>query len=922
MFLRLLSPLVFTLTLVLPFEGAAQDLVGFDSSSFGKIVLSKNQVAAGAQFEAAVGQYNNEFIETYSVNSIFRSFGRSVGRLDVLTDKGTFPCTAFIVSERHILTNHHCVPGILNAEDIGAEQIRAVGFVAGYVRPGVEEGAEFFQVIPIPVETSEELDYTVLEVIGNPSAKFGMLELSASEPSAGDPYWIIGHPLGEAQRISREKCRANSPALSGGSLLHTCDTLPGNSGSPVIDASLRRVVGLHYAGSERNSVNFAMPMKTILERSRVLVAAKQGGGQSAATTPSGGGNAGQCEMLYSEAKNIDDCDGYQVYLSRCPDHVFAPFAQTFVQRKCEASRQVQSTAAAPPAITGNDLTEALEICRDTNGDVAQQLDGCSLVIETTSDQVLIVEARLRRAEDYLNLGDPAEAWKDIQRLASMDVEDSGFQTAYFVLRAETLRDLDRYAEAVEFYDKALPEFDRAYVWNGRGLALLALDRRTKAAESFLKAAFAANTSIRDRALSQQELNKLGAVAPEFLLPEDIVANFYDMATDNGAGDATIGGLQSGNPYIHASLASLLKQDEERYHPYLEFDPIVDGQDALIRDVAVSWQLFGEGTEIETRVTAKFKNFDEEKVVVYYFKPSDELWKLANIKTRDWDLREMLEEAALVTEAPYHPCDEVAAHPSDPNAMASGLAFEKIDASNAIAQCEKAYAQYPNVLRFQYQLGRAFDRDKQWDLAFEYYRIAAEKGYPRAMASLGYLYEHGEGVAINLPKAARWYDAAASSGLPAFGEEAGLLFRKSEDHEAAFRNFRIAAQDGQKSAQFFYALYLDNGWATKRDRSLARIYYKKAAEQGSSAAMNNLSKLYEFGWGGARNYTLAGEYLFFAIQSGNEAALGNILRVPMPYSVETVQTVQRLLRAKGLYQSDIDGVVGRGTKAALLELAKK
>ena len=105
----------------------SQDLMGFDRASFGSVVLSRTQaVGTDIQLELSVGSYENEPISNYSEGSIFAQMGRSVGRLDVLTDKGVFPCTAFIVSQKYILTNYHCSLGILDNERIGATQIQAI----------------------------------------------------------------------------------------------------------------------------------------------------------------------------------------------------------------------------------------------------------------------------------------------------------------------------------------------------------------------------------------------------------------------------------------------------------------------------------------------------------------------------------------------------------------------------------------------------------------------------------------------------------------------------------------------------------------------------------------------------------------------------------------------------------------------------
>ena len=249
----------------------SQDVISFDRSSFGKAVWSQTEsTVTDIQLELSIGDYKNEPIINYSDRSALAQFGRSVGRLDVLTDKGIHRCTAFIVSKQYILTNYHCSIGVLENTRLGATRIEAISFVTGYTQTGVEEGTSKYIALPNAVEFSKELDYAVLEVIGNPSAEYGELKLASLAPQSGDPFWIIGHPMGEGQRVSREKCRASEPAVSVGKLLHTCDTLPGNSGSPVIDVSLRQVVALHHAGSQKDSVNFAILMSEILKNSKIL----------------------------------------------------------------------------------------------------------------------------------------------------------------------------------------------------------------------------------------------------------------------------------------------------------------------------------------------------------------------------------------------------------------------------------------------------------------------------------------------------------------------------------------------------------------------------------------------------------------------------------------------------------------------------
>ena len=314
--------------------------MGFDRASFGSVVLSRTQaVGTDFQLESAVGLYNNEPIQNYDRESVFAKIGRSVGRLDFLTDKGLFPCTAFIVSKKYILTNYHCSFGMLDNERVGATRIDGVQFVAGYTQTGIDEGTRRYTVTPTPVEFNAELDYAVLEVLGNPSQEYGELKLASLVPNDRAPFWIIGHPRGEGQRISREKCRASAPAVNKNKLLHTCDTLPGNSGSPVIDAGLQVVVALHHAGIANDSVNAAILMSKILENSTVLAAYKAPDAVPKVEPKVTAINA--CDALYSAAAEAKACFAYEAYADSCTNHPLAPIAGSYIKKFCKPKEVVK-----------------------------------------------------------------------------------------------------------------------------------------------------------------------------------------------------------------------------------------------------------------------------------------------------------------------------------------------------------------------------------------------------------------------------------------------------------------------------------------------------------------------------------------------------------------------------------------------------
>ena len=66
-------------------------------------------------------------------------------------------------------------------------------------------------------------------------------------------------------------------------------------------------------------------------------------------------------------------------------------------------------------------------------------------------------------------------------------------------------------------------------------------------------------------------------------------------------------------------------------------------------------------------------------------------------------------------------------------------------------------------------------------------------------------------------------------------------------------YRLAAQQGNASAQFDLGLLYDNGEGVAQDYTLAAKWYRKAAEQGLPRAQFNLGSLYAGGQGVGRDY---------------------------------------------------------------------
>jgi S1-C subfamily serine protease len=147
--------------------------------------------------------------------------------------------TGFITDNDFLVTNNHVIRDEIAAKTCCLEcnyQIAANGLSAPI---------DQYRLIPETFKTSIENDWTLVQIAGNPSAKWGSLPLKPSQLRPGDYVNIIQHPGGGPKQISMA---ANVVVyLGGGRVQYLTDTLPGSSGSPVFDSAWN-VVALHHSG--------------------------------------------------------------------------------------------------------------------------------------------------------------------------------------------------------------------------------------------------------------------------------------------------------------------------------------------------------------------------------------------------------------------------------------------------------------------------------------------------------------------------------------------------------------------------------------------------------------------------------------------------------------------------------------------------
>jgi hypothetical protein len=152
--------------------------------------------------------------------------------------------TGFLTAGNLLITNHHVIE---NREQARQTQVR---FNYQQTPSGCDEPSATLELDPDDAfatsPMSEGDDWTAVRVKGNPSARWGAIELAPNVRVGVNSYVnIIQHPAGQPKVIALYH---NVVAyVDERRIQYLTDTLPGSSGSPVFDSQWR-VVALHHSG--------------------------------------------------------------------------------------------------------------------------------------------------------------------------------------------------------------------------------------------------------------------------------------------------------------------------------------------------------------------------------------------------------------------------------------------------------------------------------------------------------------------------------------------------------------------------------------------------------------------------------------------------------------------------------------------------
>ncbi len=219
----------------------------------------------------------------------------SIGRVDVTNADRDYAGTAWVIDDGLVVTNRHVANLFAEASGtgfkfkIGFDARREIGvnidFLEEYGNAASDE-VKIERVVWVAPENGPDIAFLKLEQKSSPVGRL-KLDLASEVPVRNLPVAAIGYPASDSrfsdQRLAEKIFGGvfTKKRLAVGNLLaadenrvtHSCSTLGGNSGSPLLDIGTGRVMGLHYSGTEfiENDAVPAAVLRRCLQRAQGLL---------------------------------------------------------------------------------------------------------------------------------------------------------------------------------------------------------------------------------------------------------------------------------------------------------------------------------------------------------------------------------------------------------------------------------------------------------------------------------------------------------------------------------------------------------------------------------------------------------------------------------------------------------------------------
>jgi len=201
-----------------------------------------------------------EPVDSLAEDDVTRKIASGVG---MLTIDGTGTCTAWLVSSELALTADYC---FASAAGKSGPLTLQLGFLSN------QRSGKIYPIDKSPIEVNKEYGFALLRVKGHPGQSFVPIPLKIRAPVVGEELIVLHHSNASALAVTSDtKCRVvASPKAQKHSFEHTCSTIGGSGGAPVLARSDLALLGLHHSGDQTGSWNVARRMDEIAASSVTL----------------------------------------------------------------------------------------------------------------------------------------------------------------------------------------------------------------------------------------------------------------------------------------------------------------------------------------------------------------------------------------------------------------------------------------------------------------------------------------------------------------------------------------------------------------------------------------------------------------------------------------------------------------------------
>lgn len=164
----------------------------------------------------------------------------SVAYIGVRTSEESWSGTGFLATSNLLVTNNHVIPNT----DVLTNTLFRFNYEENFSGEA-QTPSEYRAKSKGIFHTNKDLDYTIVELEGEPGIKWGCLLLAARNIRPNSRVNIIQHPMGRPKQISFQNNFVEYVGRN--AVQYVTSTLPGSSGSPVFNDRWE-IVALHHAG--------------------------------------------------------------------------------------------------------------------------------------------------------------------------------------------------------------------------------------------------------------------------------------------------------------------------------------------------------------------------------------------------------------------------------------------------------------------------------------------------------------------------------------------------------------------------------------------------------------------------------------------------------------------------------------------------